>query len=102
MASLCSKRSRISRYACRSSNVREFSVRGRRIHGANVCARAVTYASSADVKSISRVKCVAIASNVAILFNRSCPSVDCKTLILGAASIDSVEIGFATASDVVA
>lgn len=43
-----------------------------------------------------------MASRVAMLFSRSCPRVDCRTLIRGVASMDSLEMGFAIASEVVA
>ena len=49
-----------------------------------------------------RLKWVVSASRVAILLRRSWPSVDCRTFILGVASIDSVEMGLCTASWVVA
>ncbi len=55
--------------------VREFSVRGRRIHGARFWARDETKGSSADVSSMRRVKCVVMASRVAMLARRSWPRV---------------------------
>lgn len=56
MASLCAKRSRTSLYACFSSRVRDVSVLGRRMHDATVVARVETYVSSAEVRSMRRVK----------------------------------------------
>lgn len=71
------------------------------MQGAKVWAKDATYSSSAEVKSMSRVKWFIIASSVAMLFSRNCPRVDCSTLIRGAESTDSTEIGLGVASDVV-
>ena len=46
-------------------------MRGRRIHGARIWASEETKDSSAEVNSMRRVKCVVIASSVAILARRS-------------------------------
>lgn len=59
--------------------VKGVSLRGRRIHGARLLAREVTKVSSADVSSTRRVKCVVIASRVAMLARRSWPSVFWRT-----------------------
>lgn len=58
------------------------------MHGASACARAVMYASSAEVSSIKRVKCVMRASRVAMLARRSWMRVFCRTE-MRAASVDS-------------
>ena len=49
------------------------------MQGARVWAREVMKDSSADVSSIRRVKCVAMASSVAMLARRSWPRVFCRT-----------------------
>ncbi len=59
--------------------VRELSVFGRRTHGANDVARAATYASSAEVRSINLVKWFIHASSVAMFVRRSWDSVCCRT-----------------------
>ena len=48
------------------------------------------------------MKCVVIASRVAMLLRRNWPRVDCRTLMRGAESIASLEMGLGSASDVVA
>jgi len=45
-----------------------------------------------------RVKCVVMASNVAMLFKRSWPRADWRTLIRGALSGPSEEMGLGVAS----
>lgn len=54
-------------------------MRGRRIQGARIWASEETKDSSAEVNSMRRVKCVVIASSVAILARRSWPRVFCRT-----------------------
>lgn len=58
------------------------------MHGASVCASWVMYASSADVSSMRRVKCVIKASRVAMLARRSWMRVFCRTE-MRAESVDS-------------
>ena len=60
------------------------------------------YSSSAEVRSMRRVKCVVIASRVAMLLSRSWPRVDCRALMRGAESMDSEEMGLGSASWVAA
>lgn len=88
MASLCAKRSRTSLFECFSSMVRDVSVRGRRMHGARVAVSAVMYDSSADVRSMRRVKWFMQASRVAMLVSRSCESV-CWSTAIRVASVES-------------
>ena len=49
------------------------------MQGARLDANDDTYSSSAEVSSIRREKWVVMASNVAILANRNCPKVFCRT-----------------------
>ena len=58
------------------------------MHGASTCASAAMKGSSAEVSSIRRVKCVVIASSVAMLASRSCPRVFCKTDTRVSAEVD--------------
>jgi len=51
------------------------SLRGRRMQGAMLLARDTTKASSAEVSSMRRVKCVVMASKVAMFARRSWPRV---------------------------
>lgn len=71
MASLCAKRSRMSRTLNFSVMEREFSCLGRRMQGARFAASAAVYASSAEVSSMRRLKWVVRASSVAILARRN-------------------------------
>lgn len=48
-----------------------------------------------------RVKCVVMASRVAMLLRRSWPRVDWRTLMRGVEEEESVEMGLGTASVVV-
>ena len=59
--------------------MREVSIRGRRIQGARAWAREAMYSSVAEVSSMRRVKCVVIASRVAMLARRSWPRVFWRT-----------------------
>lgn len=54
-------------------------MRGRRIQGASACAREAMNGSSAEVSSMRRVKCVVMASRVAMFARRSCPRVFWRT-----------------------
>ena len=60
------------------------------MHGERVVARAETKASSAEVSSMRRVKCVVRASRVAMLARRSCPRVFCRTGIRDSGEDDEV------------
>ena len=64
------------------------SVRGRRIHGAKLVARAETKSSSAEVSSIRRVKWVVTASRVAMFARRSWPRVFWRTDIRVSEEVD--------------
>lgn len=68
--------------------VMEVSILGRRIQGASIVAREAMYASSADVRSINRVKCVIRPSSVAMLASRSWLRVFWRTE-MRAESVDS-------------
>jgi hypothetical protein len=68
--------------------VMDVSTLGRRIQGARIVARLATYVSSAEVSSISLVKCVMRASRVAMFERRSWLRVFCNTE-MRAESVDS-------------
>jgi hypothetical protein len=72
--------------------VMEFSTLGRRMHGARFSARALTYVSSAEVSSMSLVKCVMSASRVAMLTSLSWIRVFVRTETLAAGSTESAVV----------